>query len=171
MIITEFFCFYFRFYLNGVTGLVVSAFGLAGNLTSFLVLTRKSMSHISTYCYLSALSVFDFFFILCSVLLHAEEAVPPSVDKPSWLEPTLPSYYPYFFPYLHPMAFFIQVASIWLTLAFTVDRFGVLMFVGDEWLSPEVWRSNPSLRLCEGFDGHVPFPGLFEWHIMAMPIV
>ncbi|ESO12495.1 hypothetical protein HELRODRAFT_63764, partial [Helobdella robusta] len=114
------------YYLNGVVGMVVSVLGLVGNLMSGAVLTRRSMSHSSTYSYLTALAVTDFFFVLSTVFLQVTDSIPPSATE--LLSGTGPQHFliylhAYYFPYLHPTAFTLQVVSVWLTVIFTLDRY------------------------------------------------
>ena len=57
-----------NYLLMGVAGMTVGCFGLIGNLLSAIVLTRRTMTS-STYCYLAALAVCDFFVVACTVVL------------------------------------------------------------------------------------------------------
>lgn len=47
----------------------------------------------------------------------------PETESTSWPPSNYGDFHPYVFPYLHPAAFTLQVSSVWLTLAFTVDRY------------------------------------------------
>ena len=58
-----------NYLLMGVAGMTVGCLGLVGNLLSAIVLTRKTMK-TSTYCYLAALAVCDFFVVACTLILH-----------------------------------------------------------------------------------------------------
>lgn len=107
------------YYVMGIAGVAVCCFGVIGNLLSALVLTRKKM-YTSTYCYLAALAICDLFFVLCTLTLLLKDTRKPVKGATSW---PYPGVYPYLFPYLHPAAFTLQVTSVWLTLAFTVDRY------------------------------------------------
>lgn len=46
-------------YLNVYVSPFVIVIGLIGNILSVIVLSRPSMSHVSTYCYLTVLAVAD----------------------------------------------------------------------------------------------------------------
>lgn len=102
-------------YYLGMCSLVLCCFGLVGNTLSAIVLTRKPMRS-STYSYLCGLSVCDFLVVLFSLLLVMYDV---RTDQDSWYA----KIYPYMFPWVHPAAFTFQVTSVWLTLAFTVDRY------------------------------------------------
>lgn len=108
------------YYVMGIAGVAVCCFGVIGNLLSALVLTRRKM-YTSTYCYLAALAICDLFFVLCTLALISKDTRKPVKDATTW--PWAAGVYPYLFPYLHPAAFTLQVTSVWLTLAFTVDRY------------------------------------------------
>lgn len=109
------------YYLMGVAGVTVCCFGLVGNLLSLIVLTRKTMQ-TSTYCYLAALAVCDLLVDICTLVLLVKDVQAPAFLGSGWTEGNT-GYYAYLFPYLHPAAFAFQVCSVWLTLAFTVDRY------------------------------------------------
>ena len=106
--------------LMGIGGLVVCSLGIVGNVVSLTVLQRKSMKS-STYSYLAALAVCDMFVLLCTIVLLWKDIEPPQRGKQKW--PWVEGIYPYLFPFFHPAAFSFQVTSVWLTLAFTVDRY------------------------------------------------
>ncbi|XP_046584922.1 FMRFamide receptor-like [Haliotis rubra] len=107
------------YYLMGVGGMTISCLGIIGNILSIVVLTTKSMRS-STYMYLAALAACDTLVLIVTMLMLIKDTKPPqkfSVDL--FEEP----YYAFIFPYVHPIAVTFQVTSIWLTLAFTVDRY------------------------------------------------
>ena len=107
------------YYVVGIGGMVVCCLGLIGNILSICVLTRPNM-RTSTYSYLCALSVCDSLVLFFTAILLIKDLSKPGKDnRLPWDE----GMYPYIFPYVHPMAFTFQVTSIWLTLAFTVDRY------------------------------------------------
>lgn len=111
------------YYVTGIAGLTVSCLGIVGNIVSVVVLTRSAMRS-STYTYLSALAVCDSAFLVCVILLTTKDLRRPQVGVGSdriW--DTGEGFYSYLFQYVHPVANTLQVTSIWLTLAFTVDRY------------------------------------------------
>lgn len=111
------------YYVTGVVGLTVSCLGIVGNTVSVVVLTRSAMRS-STYTYLSALAVCDSAFLVCVIMLSTKDLRRPVADVGSdriW--DTGEEFYSYLFQYVHPVANTLQVTSIWLTLAFTVDRY------------------------------------------------
>ena len=110
------------YYLVGIGGMAVSCLGLFGNLLSLVVLSRTSMKSSSTYTYLSALAVCDALFLVCFILLTTKDLRRPEAGEAEWMWDDVDEVHPYLFQYVHPVAFTLQVTSIWLTLAFTVDR-------------------------------------------------
>ncbi|XP_076468964.1 FMRFamide receptor-like [Babylonia areolata] len=104
------------YYLMGIGGLVVCSFGMVANGLSVAVLTRRSMRS-STYTYLAALAVCDSLVLVFTFLLVMKDA------KTHDATDSLDHMYNIYFPYVHPTAIIFQVTSIWLTLAFTVDRY------------------------------------------------
>ena len=108
------------YYIMGVGGMTLCCLGLVGNMLSLVVLTQRSMRS-STYSYLSALAVCDSLMLLLTIILLMKDVNRPVKGAPRWAWDE--GIYPYLFPYVHPGAFTFQVTSVWLTLAFTVDRY------------------------------------------------
>ena len=106
--------------LMGIGGLIVCSLGIIGNAVSVAVLQRKSMRS-STYSYLSALAVCDMVVLMFTIVLLWKDIAPPKRGVQKW--PWVEGIYPHLFPFVHPAAFTFQVTSIWLTLAFTFDRY------------------------------------------------
>ena len=107
------------YYMMGIGGTTLCCLGLVGNTLSMVVLCHREMRS-STYSYLSALSVCDSLVLLFTLILLVNDLEMPRLDQ-HW--PWSNGLYNQLFPYIHPAAFTFQVASIWLTLAFTVDRY------------------------------------------------
>lgn len=109
-----------NYYLMGIGGTTLCAVGIVCNILSVIVLTRRVMNS-STYSYLSALAVCDTLalFLTMIIFLLSDDTKYPENGKFVWTTPA----YARLFPYLHPAAVTFQVTSIWLTLAFTVDRY------------------------------------------------
>lgn len=109
-----------NYYLMGIAGTTVCFMGIICNILSVIVLTRRVMNS-STYSYLSSLAVCDTMalFLTVIIFLLSEDTKYPQRGRMSWVKPI----YAVLFPYLHPAAVTFQVTSIWLTLAFTVDRY------------------------------------------------
>ena len=110
------------FYMTGIGGTLLCALGLLGNIVSLVVIIRR-LAQTSTYSYLTALAVSDSLMLLCSGLLFAKDWRRPVHIQPNSQQQWDQGLHPYYFPYVHPIAFTCQVLSIWLTLAFTVDRY------------------------------------------------
>ena len=101
--------------LSGIAGTTVCCLGTVANALSVAVLTRRSMRS-STYMYLASLAVCDTLVLLITLLLVIKDTrYPPSKEMNIFHNLT--------FPYTHPTVVMFQVTSIWLTLAFTVDRY------------------------------------------------
>uniref|UniRef100_A0A0L8GX94 G-protein coupled receptors family 1 profile domain-containing protein n=1 Tax=Octopus bimaculoides TaxID=37653 RepID=A0A0L8GX94_OCTBM len=102
----------------GVGGMTVCCLGIIGNILSFIVLTRKTMKS-STYTYLSGLAICDLLVLITSVLMFHKDVKYPERGVIYWID----NYYSQMFPVVHPLAVTFQITSVWLTLAFTVDRY------------------------------------------------
>ncbi|XP_067947197.1 FMRFamide receptor-like [Watersipora subatra] len=106
-------------YLNGIASFVVCLLGCMGNLLSIIILLDK-MYTWSTNIYLLALAVADMFLLICALLISLNDIV----DNSSSLSATgeiIPEAYTY--PYIVPIVNIFQTISIWLMVAFTVDRY------------------------------------------------
>ena len=112
---------YLTYYIMGIGGMAVCCLGIIGNILSIVVLTQKCMNS-STYSYLTSLAVCDLLFLLFSMIILVKDTEKPPHDYFSQTN-VLIYFSKYLFSYLHPIAFTFQVTSIWLTLAFTVDRY------------------------------------------------
>ncbi|XP_012946108.1 FMRFamide receptor [Aplysia californica] len=104
------------YYLMGIGGSTVCCLGTIANALSVAVLTRRAMRS-STYMYLAALAICDSLVLFFTLLLILKDTRPP--DSPHHLE----QFHAVLFPFIHPTAVVFQVTSVWLTLAFTVDRY------------------------------------------------
>nr|KAG5711444.1 hypothetical protein BaRGS_025871 [Batillaria attramentaria] len=104
------------YYLMGIGGLIVCCFGMVANGLSVAVLTRRSMRS-STYTYLASLAICDSLVLVFTALLILKDT------KNHESVNSLDRIYNIMFPYVHPTAIIFQVTSIWLTMAFTVDRY------------------------------------------------
>ncbi|KAL4226793.1 obsolete signal transducer [Mactra antiquata] len=109
-----------NYYLMGIGGTTLCAVGIVCNILSVIVLTRRVMNS-STYSYLAALAVCDTLALFLTMVMNllSEDTTYPVKGAIDWTKPA----YALLFPYLHPAAVTFQVTSIWLTLAFTVDRY------------------------------------------------
>ncbi|XP_050411994.1 FMRFamide receptor isoform X2 [Patella vulgata] len=106
------------YYLMGIGGMIVCCLGNVGNILSIIVLTRRAMRS-STYIYLAALAICDTLVLIFTMLLLLKDTKAPSQG----LSPLYESYYAFLFPWVHPITITFQTTSIWLTLAFTIDRY------------------------------------------------
>jgi hypothetical protein len=158
-----------EYYLSGICGMTICCFGIVGNILSLIVLTRRSMRSSSTYIYLSTLSICDMLVLLFTMMLLTKDTVKP--DKTSsgdWvqLEGTI---YPYMFPYVHPLCVTLQVISIWLTLAFTTDRYIMIChpFQAEKMCTRSRARKVILGLSISGFILHIP--RFFEYETLLMP--
>ena len=122
----------FLYYLMGIGGMTLCCLGIIGNILSIIVLTRRVMRS-STYSYLTALAISDTFFLFFTMLICLRDTRKPHRGEIRWVEP----YYAYMFPFIHPLVITTQITSIWLTLAFTVDRYIMIChpFKAERWCS------------------------------------
>ncbi|CAG5128914.1 unnamed protein product [Candidula unifasciata] len=104
------------YYLIGIGGSIVCCLGTIANAVSIAVLTRRSMRS-STYTYLAALAACDSLVLFLTLLIIINDTQHP--DSPKQTD----QFHAILFPFVHPTAVVFQVTSIWLTLAFTVDRY------------------------------------------------
>lgn len=120
-----------RYYVMGIGGMILCCLGIIGNILSSIVLTRKVMKS-STYIYLAALAVCDTLNLFFTILILIRDTKYTEGETPS----TDPNY-ARMFPIVHPLAITFQVTSIWLTLAFTVDRYIMIChpFRAERWCS------------------------------------
>lgn len=103
----------FNFYLNGVSTAIIIALGVAGNLMSMIVLTRRAM-RTSTNCFLTALAIWDsMVLVVCLLLVSLGELSMPFKEQ----------VFPYIVVYIYPLGLSAQTATVWLTVSFTVERY------------------------------------------------
>ncbi|XP_069101458.1 FMRFamide receptor-like [Argopecten irradians] len=141
------------YYLMGICGMTLCCLGIIGNILSVIVLSQRLMRS-STYSYLSALALSDTFFLFTTMLLLIKDTKKPVKSEIRWMEP----YYVYMFPYIHPAALTFQVTSIWLTLAFTVDRYIMIChpFKAERWCSVGRARKVIFGLITAGFVYNIP---------------
>ncbi|KAI0229639.1 FMRFamide receptor, partial [Lamellibrachia satsuma] len=108
----------FQYYAWGITGNIIAALGVFGNLLSIVVLANPRMTSSTSY-YLIMLSIFDSIVLISLVLFMALPIIYFATGQ-------LEGYYriyPYLHPYAYPTALIAQTCSIYLTVGFTVERF------------------------------------------------
>ena len=106
-------------------GLTVSIIGLIGNFVSCLVWNRTVRSKLrgnqSTGIYLVALGIVDSGFLMFFILIDPIRMMNPDVDKSY--------FYASFFSWFgFPLYFMFFVASIWLVVGITFNRFIMIQF-------------------------------------------
>jgi hypothetical protein len=102
-----------------ILGVCLCIIGIVGNFLSILVLTRKSMSRLSTYHYLLGLAICDIISLSSASLILMQYSIPSSLRS----NPTFNNNYKILLIYVLPIVGATQALSVWLTLAFTVDRY------------------------------------------------
>nr|AKQ63008.1 NPY-4 receptor 1 [Platynereis dumerilii] len=155
------------YYVMGIGGMTVCSLGIIGNILSLIVLTRRTMKS-STYSYLSALSVCDMLFLCFTIVLLIKDVHKPKAGVYHW--PLNEGIYPYLFPYIHPAAFTFQVTSIWLTLAFTVDRY--IMICHPFAAEPHCTMSRARKVIVALYSTGMLFniPKFFEYETVIIPL-
>ena len=102
-----------------IVGVFICIIGMIGNLFSIIVLSRKSMKRLSTYSYLLGLSICDEISLTFTIIILLNYATPSSLLK----SPNLANNYKILLIYIYPIVSSTQALSVWITLAFTVDRY------------------------------------------------
>lgn len=106
-----------RFLIQRVLVPLVVVVGLVGNAATIVVLTRRRMRS-STNVYLTALAVSDLLYLLAVFLLSLQHYPGPGDMQPGFYE-----FYWKSFPFILWLADSMTSTSIWLTVAFTVERY------------------------------------------------
>lgn len=102
-----------------IIGVWVCIIGMIGNIFSIIVLSQKSMKRLSTYSYLLGLSICDEISLTFTVIILLNYAAPSLIS----LTPNLANNYQILLIYIYPIVSSTQALSVWITLAFTVDRY------------------------------------------------
>jgi hypothetical protein len=92
--------------------------GMIGNIFSIIVLNRKAMKKLSTYTYLLGLSVCDVINLTLTLIIMIHYVLPSNAALNSF-KSTLKI----MLLYIYPIVYSMQALSVWITLAFTVDRY------------------------------------------------
>ena len=125
---------HFQYYAWGITGNIISGFGIAGNLMSIVVLANRRMRS-STSVYLIAQSVFDIIVLISLILFMAL----PSINQATHALETYSAFYPYLHPFAYPMALTAQTCSIYTTVGFTIERYIAVCYPlkAARWCTPQ----------------------------------
>jgi hypothetical protein len=101
-----------------ILGVCISTIGIIGNFFSIIVLTRKSMKKLSTYSYLLGLSICDEISLIFTIVILLQYTLPKSK-----LFQALNRNYQIILIYVYPIVASTQALSVWITMAFTFDRY------------------------------------------------
>lgn len=107
------------FILLGIVGVCLCIIGIIGNIFSIIVLSRKSMKKLSTYSYLFGLAICDELSLSLTIMILIQYSVPPSVT----ISRSLLNVHKILSLYIIPIVNSTQALSVWITLAFTIDRY------------------------------------------------
>jgi len=102
-----------RYYIDGVTAVVVIFLGLIANSLTVIVLTRRVM-HSSTNTFLAGLAIWDTMVLLGTLFLITLPELNSDYRSTAW---------PYVIVYLYPLCLVAQTCTVWITVSFTVERY------------------------------------------------
>ncbi len=105
-----------KFYLISVVGSVITMFGLFGNLTTALILTRPSMRSPNNI-YLTALAFFDSCLLITAFLIYSIEYINEYTENLDlyivWLT---------YLRFVFGLSHISQTGSVYITVAVTLER-------------------------------------------------
>ena len=102
-----------------IIGVCICVIGIIGNFFSIIVLNRKAMKKLSTYTYLLGLAVCDEISLTFTIMILLHYTVPTNVKytKAFTFNTKI------LLIYIYPIVASTQALSVWITLAFTIDRY------------------------------------------------
>ncbi|CAF3246222.1 unnamed protein product [Rotaria socialis] len=101
-----------------LAGTAVCSIGLVLALCSVYIFTRRHMrSTVSTY--LACLSISDSFLLLLCLVLAINASIHPNQQNELFYSSRL---HKRLFPYVYPCIIWFQFTSVWITVAFAIDR-------------------------------------------------
>ncbi|XP_067944806.1 G-protein coupled receptor daf-37-like [Watersipora subatra] len=107
-----------QYYLTGITGLTVCVLGCVGNALATAILRKKIYSS-STNTYLLALAVSD----TCLLIFAGYFSLYDIVRSSASISLSVENFHSYMFSFVNASVNLFQTTSIWLVVAFTVDRY------------------------------------------------
>lgn len=147
-----------RFVVQRIVSLIIVVFGIAGNLMSIAVLTRRSMKS-STNRYLCALAVFDALYLVFALSMTVQHY--DVFRRQPW-------YIHYCYPYGRSLTDICSNTAVWLTLTFTIERYiGVCYpMKGKVWCTPR--RAQGVVAVVCFVALLVTLPVFFEFRVEEM---
>ncbi|CAD5116431.1 DgyrCDS5321 [Dimorphilus gyrociliatus] len=106
----------------GVSGSLISALGLLGNVLSIIVLSDHRFRS-STSVYLICLAVVDMLVLVSMLLCFSLPAISNYTDQLDFYNSEI---FPRMNPYAYPLALTAQTCSVFITVAFTIERYIVV---------------------------------------------
>lgn len=108
------------FQIISLFGVIICLFGIIGHLFSIIVLCKKKMKRLSTYSYLLGLSICDEISLILTILIFLENLIPFLKLN---LSHEILMRHKILLIYIEPITVSTQALSVWITLAFTIDRY------------------------------------------------
>lgn len=106
-----------KFFLITVFGTLVAIFGIFGNLTTAVILSRPRMRSPNNL-FLTALALFDTLVLITGVMLYSIEYLHEYSDNV-----VLYTGWTYYVPYVYSISHVSQTGSVYTTVAVTIERF------------------------------------------------
>lgn len=117
----ESFCELYTFVVFVVVIGVVCAFGLAGNVLSFLVLCKHKTENAAILL-LQCMAVLDFLLLVATLFIYTFPAVYPYTGHLSVMHVCYNDY----IAYVWPVGTMLHTATVWLTVLVTVNRYNAV---------------------------------------------
>ncbi|CAH8542410.1 unnamed protein product [Dicrocoelium dendriticum] len=131
-----------NYYLMGVASMLICCFGATGNILSLIILVKRAVGSPTTNLYLISLAVADLCVLLATILTAIKDSRKPEKDQLNMLMWQDSTFIPRAYPYFHATAILFQVTSVWLTVAFTSDRYLMIChpFLAKRWCTVQSTR-------------------------------
>lgn len=149
-----------RFWIQRVAVPLLAIVGFLGNAVTIFIMTRRRMRS-TTNLYLAALALVDMLYLLLTFLLGLSH----------YPQATKREYYVYWRvrPFLMMATDACSNTSVWLTVAFTIERFIAVKYPmrGKVWCTEERAKLFIAAVFAAGLVFSLPVP--FEWQVVERP--